>query len=324
MKLDQALFEQIVDLLQPHMSESGRRTLITPAFSVYDKLYSQIDWSGSNRAFTVRLVQQLIDYGQVTPGQDALALLLKTLRGQIGVDVQARIDGILGELTSLSSVSPIPKVSNKISVNKWRTSFLMGLGVFAILLLFAVYKYIFPHSTVAHEYQCEYGVVVRGLATDESIGNAKLTLTYQLDSYTAFTTSEGRYRGEFSCGETRPSYQLRVDAAGYLPYANEYILQREFVRVYLISNATPLCPYGTRVQDKVTQAQIPNAKVQIELGLYHATGYTDSEGHYDTDLPCTGDLPSIKVQVSAADYETYRVDYYLNDEIQEVRLDPLE
>jgi len=95
LKLEQELFNRIVDVLWPRMDAGNRQTLITPAFMSYGALYSQIDWSGAPREFSVRLVQKLLNYGEVEVGELALTRLLQTVRAEVGISGQQEIDELL-------------------------------------------------------------------------------------------------------------------------------------------------------------------------------------------------------------------------------------
>jgi len=93
------LFNRIVDFLCPHMDGADRKTLITPSFMNYDRLYSQIDWSGASREFVVRLVGQFSRYGEIEPGEQALARLIQAVRTEVGIGGQQEADTLLALLS---------------------------------------------------------------------------------------------------------------------------------------------------------------------------------------------------------------------------------
>ncbi len=94
-----SLFNKIVDILLPYMgTETVRQTRLVPILSDYKGIYNRIDWSGDAKTFTVRLVKQCEDFGDVEVGKPAQALLLEALRPEVGVDIQMQIDGLLAQL----------------------------------------------------------------------------------------------------------------------------------------------------------------------------------------------------------------------------------
>ena len=94
-------FNHLVDLLEHHLDKNQRHILIPRAFRT-TTFYANIDWTGSARAFTVRLLEQLERYGDLQIDDDtarpAVAHLLVTLYPQVGADVQAEIKTLLVEM----------------------------------------------------------------------------------------------------------------------------------------------------------------------------------------------------------------------------------
>lgn len=99
MPLSRRLSDEIVDLITPIMQDDdGRRAVVELAFGFDSRLLSHIDWSGSAHAFTVRLIDHLIHHGDFEPGRPALLLLLSSIRPDVGIDKQARIDRLAEDL----------------------------------------------------------------------------------------------------------------------------------------------------------------------------------------------------------------------------------
>lgn len=87
------MFNEIVDFLAPHVTDSGdRHALIDLAFNAYPRLYGKIDFTGNAHAFAARLIHTLRSYGEVEPDVQALWHLLLTLREQVGLDQQRKIN----------------------------------------------------------------------------------------------------------------------------------------------------------------------------------------------------------------------------------------
>ncbi|MEM7536481.1 MAG: hypothetical protein AAF639_30130 [Chloroflexota bacterium] len=178
--------------------------------------------------------------------------------------------------------------------------------------------------------KCSYAVTVRDIETGQPIHRAKLTLDYKLDSYIEYTNSDGRHRDTFTCDEPNPRYDLRIVVDGYRAYHTEFTVQDASEIIYLVPTATRFCPYVISVLDRDTLVRIANAKVRVEVGLYHVTAFTNSEGDYVSSVPCDEAEPSgaslaspsqlVTVWVYADGYVTYNGSLPLGDEIQEVRL----
>jgi hypothetical protein len=89
-------FGKLVEFLVPYLSNDTRRETLTIA--LWDTpVLEQIDWSGDDRTFTIRIVQQLLKHGEITLGQPAIVALLEGLRPRLGTDKQAYIDQFLSD-----------------------------------------------------------------------------------------------------------------------------------------------------------------------------------------------------------------------------------
>ncbi|MFN0084765.1 MAG: carboxypeptidase regulatory-like domain-containing protein [Blastocatellia bacterium] len=98
--MDRELFRQIVSILQPEMEdERYRKSLVEGALHGYAVL-SKIQWGDSAGTFTVRLVRELVNYGEVALGKPAIAALLEEVRKQVGLDRQEQFDAVLRKLPS--------------------------------------------------------------------------------------------------------------------------------------------------------------------------------------------------------------------------------
>lgn len=89
----------LVEVLRPSLATvPARRALVELALGFGSRALDGIDWSGDAQAFTVHLIGVLAAYGDVAPGEPALVAVLEMLRGQVGVDRQAAIDGLVAQL----------------------------------------------------------------------------------------------------------------------------------------------------------------------------------------------------------------------------------
>ena len=95
------LFDQILALVLPEMSETNPRKALVEAALFGSPVLEQLEWSGAAWPFTVNLLARLYRFGESKPGQSALAALLIELRGQIGINRQAELDTLLPQLNAL-------------------------------------------------------------------------------------------------------------------------------------------------------------------------------------------------------------------------------
>ena len=98
--MNKVLFDSLVQQLLPEMSDpAGRKALLESAL-FGSPVLRKIEWAGAAQPFTVRLVGQLDDYGDIGPQRPALVALLEEVKTQVGVDRQQQIDQLLRELTT--------------------------------------------------------------------------------------------------------------------------------------------------------------------------------------------------------------------------------
>jgi WD40 repeat protein len=118
--LSQELFREVVNLLEPFLArESDRLALLTSAFGLRHPILLRLDMSGSPTTFAVQLVSYLKDYGEVEPGQQALTVLLRSLREQVGSNRQQRIDALIAALDERST---LPERIEKTEGEEMRTA----------------------------------------------------------------------------------------------------------------------------------------------------------------------------------------------------------
>lgn len=93
--MDKTLFDRIIQQLLPQMDDSAARKALIESTLYGSPLLAQIQWEGAARPFTVRLVRQLHEYGEITPGKRALIALLDEVKAQVGDDRQKQIDELI-------------------------------------------------------------------------------------------------------------------------------------------------------------------------------------------------------------------------------------
>jgi hypothetical protein len=95
------LFDHILALVLPEMGEALPRRALVGSALYGSPVLPHINWEGAAWPFTVALLARLHRFGEVTPGQSALAALLAELRPHIGVNRQAELDALLPQLKAL-------------------------------------------------------------------------------------------------------------------------------------------------------------------------------------------------------------------------------
>lgn len=101
MPLSRETFDKITDLLVPQaLTEQERIALLTRAFTGSPIRYN-INASVAPQVFVTHLIEQCADY-LLEPDQTALWVMLETVRGDVGVDKQTRIDALRGEVNIIA------------------------------------------------------------------------------------------------------------------------------------------------------------------------------------------------------------------------------
>lgn len=100
--LNPKIIKDLIDLLSPFVtSELDRRSLVVQALGSQSSLLQRIDWTGNTAGFVVELVTCLSEYGEIESGKSALWVVLETVREQVGLDRQRRIDQLRDVINSI-------------------------------------------------------------------------------------------------------------------------------------------------------------------------------------------------------------------------------
>ena len=104
--MDAKLFNEIVAVLIPYMSDvNSRKALVTSA--LFDsKVLHQINFEGDATSFTAALVKKLLDFGDLNANEPAIVVLLLHVKEQVGHDKQTEIDTLIAQLDSEVNISP--------------------------------------------------------------------------------------------------------------------------------------------------------------------------------------------------------------------------
>jgi WD40 repeat protein/nucleoside phosphorylase len=99
MALRSETFRQLLDLLRPYLQDEGKRkAYLFRAFGTDTSDRLNLTWKQPTNTFIPELVKELLDFGEISPGQPALCAFLKVIREDVGVNIQARIDELLQQI----------------------------------------------------------------------------------------------------------------------------------------------------------------------------------------------------------------------------------
>lgn len=100
---------QLLPLLRPVMeNEYQRRGYLRTALGMDAPVLNRLSWNLPVDAFISDMLVKLIEFGEITSGTPAVGALLKVIREDVGVDVQAKIDILILDILP-------PKENNTIS-----------------------------------------------------------------------------------------------------------------------------------------------------------------------------------------------------------------
>jgi hypothetical protein len=86
----------LLHLLRPYLrDENERRTYLMRALGMDTPVLNRLVWSTSVDVFITNMVNELVAFGDIAPGQPALCALLEVIREEVGVDVKDNIEKLL-------------------------------------------------------------------------------------------------------------------------------------------------------------------------------------------------------------------------------------
>ncbi|MDF5725784.1 MAG: XRE family transcriptional regulator [Rhizonema sp. PD37] len=89
---------KLLPLLRPLMeNEYQRRGYLTMALGIHMPVLNRLSWSLPVDAFIGDMFVKLVEFGEISPGKPAICALLKVIREDVGVDIQATIDALIIE-----------------------------------------------------------------------------------------------------------------------------------------------------------------------------------------------------------------------------------
>ena len=98
MEISRGLITKLLDLLRPFLQDEGKRqAYLFRAFgTASDRL--NLTWKQPTNTFIPQLLKELLDFGEISPGQPALCEFLEVIREDVGVDVKGSIDQLVQQI----------------------------------------------------------------------------------------------------------------------------------------------------------------------------------------------------------------------------------
>ncbi|WP_242046214.1 MULTISPECIES: XRE family transcriptional regulator [Calothrix] len=108
MSVNSELMQKILHLLRPLMeNESQRRGYLFRALGTNTPVQYRLAFNTPTDDFIPNLVNELVVYGKTSSGKPALYALLKVIREDVGIDVQATIDALIVEFLPSAATQTI-------------------------------------------------------------------------------------------------------------------------------------------------------------------------------------------------------------------------
>lgn len=103
MKIEPQMLSELITLVTPFLNRvEEREALLFRAFGIGHSPLEQIDCSGNTSTFLPRLIRSLVEYND---GADELIQLLETVKTDVGLDKQEKIDRIINSLNASQRLS---------------------------------------------------------------------------------------------------------------------------------------------------------------------------------------------------------------------------
>ncbi|MBD2065999.1 hypothetical protein H6F93_00335 [Leptolyngbya sp. FACHB-671] len=111
MAISGAIIQKLLLLLRSHLQDEKERKgyLIRALGTNTDAL--NLIWNQPVNIFVPNMVQELVAFGEITPGQPALCALVEIIREDVGVDTQDSIDKLLQQIREELQKAEIPSTS---------------------------------------------------------------------------------------------------------------------------------------------------------------------------------------------------------------------
>lgn len=182
-------------------------------------------------------------------------------------------------------------------------------------------------STVGQAVSTDY-VVYSGRVFDEQdnlVDQARVILDLDGESHIVYTDSEGKFEITVAAQQSSRG-RIYIQAENYSPLNRLIDLlagQRQVEQFALRSAASDIlyCPFAFRIIDRESEQPIAKADLSVALGGQLATGQADSNGFYESQLPCIDPANArVRVRIVAEGYAPRSETVPLVGEVKEILL----
>ncbi|MEQ8467417.1 phosphorylase family protein [Coleofasciculus sp. E1-EBD-02] len=112
MSISNDSIEKLLPLLRPYLrDENERRAYLIRALGMDTPVLNRLVLNTPVDSFITSMVTELVDFGEISPGQPALCALLEVIREDVGVNNKAKIDKLLQQLREELTETPVAQES---------------------------------------------------------------------------------------------------------------------------------------------------------------------------------------------------------------------
>ncbi|MEH2026861.1 hypothetical protein [Nostoc sp.] len=107
------IIQELSHVLQPFMwDKQQRQAYLIIALGTNANLLNRLVWDTPVDVFIPQMLNELVAFGEITPGKPALCSLLEVLRENVGIDSQPKIDNLLRQITEelTKKQNQVPKI----------------------------------------------------------------------------------------------------------------------------------------------------------------------------------------------------------------------
>jgi nucleoside phosphorylase len=112
MSISNDSIEKLLPLLRPYLrDENERRAYLIRALGMDTPVLNRLVLNTPVDSFITSMVTELVDFGEISPGQPALCALLEVIRQDMGVNNRVKVDQLLQQLREELTETPVVKES---------------------------------------------------------------------------------------------------------------------------------------------------------------------------------------------------------------------
>jgi 5-carboxymethyl-2-hydroxymuconate isomerase len=112
--MNKKLFNRTLQLILPQMGDADERKALVESALFGSPILDHIQWEGAARPFTVRLIRQLHDFGELEEDKLAIVALLEEIQTQVGEDRKTQLATLITQITTPPEIQTIIAPETKI------------------------------------------------------------------------------------------------------------------------------------------------------------------------------------------------------------------